>query len=182
MRLRLRPAYPAEKLADLYGQRYDHTRWHDHIVRVGVTVELVRKLCPAPVSVADLSCGDGAIARELAAPTTILGDLTPGHYLCGPIEETVGLLPARVDLFILSETLEHLDDPDLVLRRIRAMARTLALSTPDGEITAANPEHYWGWTADDVKDMLCTAGWTPTIYEDLHVAATGTRYQLWGCQ
>ena len=109
----------------------------------------------------------------------ILGDFAPGYELTGMIEETVHRV-AHVNLFICCETIEHLDDPDAVLKQIRDRADALVLSTPIGETTPENPEHYWGWDQDGVRELLAGAGWEPVIQRDvLHPLA---RFQLWGCR
>lgn len=179
MRLRLRPAYSEAELAELYPVPHDHTRWPDHILRVDETIKLAKELVPEPLSVADLSCGDATIARAMEAEITFLGDLAPGYEITGPIEKTILSLPS-VDLFICSETVEHLDDPDTVLSHIRKRCRNLVLSTPLAEFAPINPEHYWGWDHDGVAEMLTGAGWVPEIQRDvLHPDA---QYQLWGCR
>ena len=180
MRVRLRPSYTADELADLYPAPHVHTRWPDHVLRVNVTVEVCRWFPYRRV--ADLSCGDGAIATALNAETTILGDLAPGYDICGPIETTIGGLDP-VDLFICSETLEHVDDPDWVLSEIRPRTRNLVVSTPVGETdTEGNREHYWGWDEDGVEVMLRKANFTPEVFTLLRVPHLGVTYQIWGCR
>jgi hypothetical protein len=58
------------------------------------------------------------------------------------------------------------------------------LSTPNGEDNAGNPEHYWGWSADDMKAMMVEAGFEPVIYSSLSFADPGLiyNYQIWGCK
>lgn len=181
MRVRLRPAYDHAALRQVYPTAYDHTRWPDHIQRVQATIELAQRICPSPTSVADLSCGDAAITNALNAPTTILGDLTPGHELHGPIEDTIHQI-GHVDLFICSETVEHLDNPDAVLVHIRKHATRLVLTTPIGETNTDNPEHYWGWDQEAVRDMLTAAGWKPVFQQDLVTTPRYYDFQLWGCE
>lgn len=181
MKVRLRSAYDLSTLMTVYPMSYDHTRWSDHVQRVNATIDLARRLCPTLNSVADLSCGDGMIASSLDASSVVLGDLVPGHDLVGPIEETL-LKIGHVDLFICSETIEHLDDPDRVLVDIRRHADHLVLSTPIGEISCDNPEHYWGWDQDAVREMLTIAGWIPVIQEDLVTTPRHYDFQLWGCR
>lgn len=160
MRTRLRPKYTDEELAHIYQRPHDHTRWSDHMLRVDITTNIakwVAEQCEC-TSVADLSCGDGWIVDLLDLPETYKGDFAPGYEYTGPIEKTIDEIP-DVDLFICSETIEHLDDPDAVLGKIANRAKRLVLSTPIGEADDSNPEHYWGWNVDDVKAMLHDAGW-----------------------
>lgn len=169
MRTRLRPAYTPRELIDVYPSQYDHTRWPDHIARVEATIAFARLSAPLPESIGDLSCGDGAIpvgigewaARRLDHPVAlVLGDLVGGWSIQGRIENTVSILP-EVDLYVCSETVEHLDDPDAILASIATKATTLLLSTPLGETGTENPEHYWGWDEQGVAELLAGSGWEP---------------------
>ena len=187
MRIRLRERYTPEQLAAVYPapRRYDRESGGaamndcqaDHFLRVQATIALAAWMHDGG-PVADLSCGDGQIARALTA-TPILGDLAAGYAIQGSIEETIHQL-GPVELFICSETLEHLDNPDAVLVEIRKRARKLIVSTPYGEDTPVNPEHYWGWDKDGVGEMLAAAGFTPTAYMSLAVLRYPVFYQLWG--
>ena len=186
MRTRLRPAHGPDELAAIYATPHVHDKWSDHRLRVSTSIDIGRWLiteAAAPVvSVADLSCGDATIARALNLPTTILGDYAPGYDVTGPIEDTIHTIPP-VDLFVLSETLEHLDDPDQTLTDIRGKARFLLLSTPDGETDPhVNPEHYWGWDTDTIGHMLTTAGFSPVVMTVLRLPEYVYDYQIWGCR
>ena len=189
MRKRLRDMPSDEELARLYAKPHQHAAWADHRVRVDVTTAMAaHMLVRAGSTIADLSCGDASIARRLQAEhggrRLILGDFAPGYELCGPIEKTVELLRYRqADLFILSETIEHLDDPDAVLARIREKCDRLILSTPDGETDDKNPEHVWGWDAEEVESMLKIAGFTPAMHTTLDLRPAGYvySYQIWAC-
>jgi hypothetical protein len=193
VRVRLRPAYTEAELARIYAQPHSHAGWPDHVLRVARTIELAEDMGEQfghPYAVADLSCGDAAIARavtlahDMEPPRVILGDYAPGYELTGLIEQTIHRIPV-VDLFICSETIEHLDDPDTVLKLIRGKASHLVLSTPLGETRPDNPEHYWGWDQDGVREMLKAANWTPAYERIVHYSGNGqwqaATYQLWGC-
>lgn len=180
MRRQLRPFYSAEELARVYSRPYDHTRWEDHRTRIALTTRLARWYADSyrVTSIADLSCGDAAIVRALGAPERLCytNDLLLGR----PIEEAVLDLEPAVDLFICTETLEHVERPDWLLEQIRQRARMLILSTPDGETTADNPEHYWGWDVDEIEKMLHNAGWKVDrllLYDTQLVY----RFGIWGC-
>lgn len=195
MRIRLRPAYSPAELAALYAVPHRHDGWPDHRLRVAGTISLGREMLDLfghQSVIADLSCGDAVIPRDLIGYSTqpakraILGDIAPGYELCGPIEQTLNQI-SFAGLFICSETIEHLDDPDAVLRKIRGKAGMLLLSTPLGETNDRNPEHYWGWDEEGVEEMLQAAGWTTLLCRvvDYRPGPGETwmpaSYQLWGC-
>jgi hypothetical protein len=185
MRKRLRPMPTDDELARLYATPHDHRRWQDHLFRVDITSAIAGLLMAPNGTVADLSCGNAVIAKwlhETRDARTILGDFAPGYEHTGPIEQTIGEI-GQVDLFICSETIEHLDDPDAVLAKIRQKTDRLVLSTPDGETNDANPEHVWGWDAEVVEKMLCDAGFTPEIHTTVDTRPIGGYcYQIWACR
>jgi hypothetical protein len=177
----LRPFYSPEDLAQVYGTQYDHTRWPDHIERVEHTAALLKSMDPE--SVADLSCGDGAVVRKAEVPGPVyLGDYQGDYLYSGPIEKTIEQIPA-VDVFVLSETLEHVEDPAGLLSAIRNKADRLLLSTPCGEWDDQNPQHYWGWDTDGVLSLLWEAGWNVTDQE-LYTPSSVAYYtfQIWRCE
>lgn len=181
MRRQLRPFYTPEQLREVYARPYDHTRWPDHVERVAKTAATLDAFAAetGTATVADLSCGDGAILAQSRHPWAerYLGDYTT----TGPIETAIQTLP-RVGMFVLSETLEHVEDPDALLADIRARARHLLLTTPHGETGDANPEHYWGWDTDDIRAMLSAAGWA-NLRVELFTPPSCDYYtfQIWRC-
>ena len=183
MRLqRLRPAYSEDELARLYARPHDHTRWPDHHLRVDATLAVARWMARDGIgSAADLSCGNGHILRSLDARRKYFGDYAPGYSITGPIDKTIHEIPT-VDLFVCSETIEHLDDPDMVLIGIRAKARMLVLSTPVEAWDDANPEHYWAWDRERVESMVRAAGWLPHVYTAVDFRPQGLPYcfGIWG--
>jgi len=178
---RLRP-YPTDaELAELYAAPNQSALWWEHDVRVDLTIALGRRMFPTRDVVVDLSTGDARIPRGLdPAFEPILGDLAPGYPLVGPLEELVELLPHNyADIFVLSETLEHLAEPLGALHAIRRHARGLLLSTPADE-TAGNPEHVWAWSTDDIAELLETAGWTPTALVVVDLPGSyASKCQIW---
>lgn len=182
-RVRFRPRYTDEELGRLYATHHRHERWADHRLRVAVTGELAQWVADefGCTSAADLSCGDGMILSSLEGVSKVFGDYAPGYEHTGPLETTLDEIE-HVDLFICSETLEHLDDPDTVLKRLRGWADHLIVSTPIGEVDDGNPEHYWGWDLDDVKGMLLAAGWEPHTTVELRFRPHSEYdYQIHAC-
>jgi hypothetical protein len=171
VRISLRPTYPVAKLDEIYPKPFDHTKWDAHKERIDFTYEFVIKHLSTYLvnSIADLACGDGALARRLRntynAKRLHLGDLVSDEFRTGPIEKTI-LQIEPVDLFILTETLEHLENPDYVLAAVRQETSYLVLSTPLGETDDRNPEHYWGWDQEGIREMLTAAGFAVYAYEE----------------
>lgn len=207
-RTRLRDARSAEAEAAYYARTYPdgyrHDFWPDHVERVAASVEMIRRYSGQIRTAADLSCGDGAIVRGIAEhlDEAWLGDLSSAPVEWGRTwgKEKIrrlppGALPGSlwtlpegvlpVDLYVLSETLEHMDDPDDLLRQLTGFSRYLFLSTPESEpLSYGNLEHYWSWSSSDIAEMLNDNGWTPLERRLLDPASTqGTdgRYvfQLW---
>ena len=162
MRTRLRPVYTDDELLNIYPKPHSHTQFKDHILRVQKSIELLKEYSSYN-SIADLSAGDATIINSLEAEKKYYGDYAPGYELTGKIDDTIKDIP-DVDLFICSETLEHLNDPDTTLKAIRAKTKYLFISTPKGETGTNNVEHYWGWDDEGVKEMLINAGFDPVVY------------------
>jgi hypothetical protein len=183
-RQRLRPAYTPEQLAEIYAKPHSSGRWHDHRVRVEITVDLYAGLVDSDAtidSVADLSCGDARVAHSVQRRRVVLGDFAPGYDHTGPVERTIDEIDP-VDVFICCETLEHLDDPDLVLKKIRQKARYLVLSTPIEAWGETNPEHYWAWDRGGVEAMLHLAGFTtfkPYVELDMRDSWSPYCFGIW---
>lgn len=181
-RKRLRNLSQDEK-NELYTKKYDHSQWDDHIYRVQRTISIansfLQDLKCHPYIVGDLSCGDGAIVNGLEnVKTAYLGDLTPGYQFEGPIEETIKEIPP-VDLFVCTETIEHVEQPEKLLRQIKKKAKYLLLSTPNCEYVDDNPEHLWAWNHFAVRYMLeVSARWIPVECQRFK-ADVGYEYQVW---
>lgn len=202
MRTQLREFHSPERLAEIYAKPYDHTRWDDHKKRVAETIRIATEFGADQdwYDGLDLSCGDGAILKALQANGTVqraeFGDIVqmaepPYLDYVGSIEDTVVALTVppdlwpsvadrRVDLFICSETIEHLERPDYVLGNARQLAHHMVLSTPIAETVAhGNEEHYWSWEVSDIEEMLLVAGWANL---NLTVLALGFYdFQVWTC-
>lgn len=149
---RLRLAHTPEALQEIYSKPHDHRRFgRGHGERVDKMIEMMAGT--KWTSAADLSCGNGAVLNSVDAPLKYYGDFAPGYDITGPIENTVLQVPP-VELFIMGETLEHLDDPLLVLQRVAQRTDWLLLSTPIENWNDSNAEHYWSWDQQGVEDLI----------------------------
>lgn len=166
---------------DLYKVPYDHTKWVDHKVRIEDAKACFPLLTPAE-SCADLSAGDGALIDSFPAYFKYKGDICPGYDICGPIEETIHTIP-KVDCFILTETLEHVEAPGLLLNHLREKTSRLLLSTPLNEPENFNHEHLWVWDNEGIEEMLRTVGFVPVLYKETSFIGVfcSVRYQTWVC-
>lgn len=178
-RARLRKRYGEQELGNIYRAPHIHKNFRDHLIRVQVTIAVAQWLGDLD-SVADLSAGDATIINAINSKKKYIGDFAPGYEIVGPIEKTINEIP-EVDLFILSETIEHLDDPDFVLGLINQKAQHILLTTPDGEIGNRNPEHYWGWDTECIKSMLLASGFEPMVLTSVRLKDYGYLYdyQIW---
>jgi hypothetical protein len=132
-------------------------------------------------SVGDMSAGGSHISSTIAEHYrcfAVLGDLGAqyGYTHVGTLQET---LPKHdvFDLYVCSETIEHLREPDENLALIRQHCKYLLLTTPIMETPElVSHGHLWTWEREDVEDMLKTAGFTPTYFEQVSV------FGIWKCR
>ena len=200
MRRRLPPRPPVD-----YQVKRDNFSWADHVLRVQLTGALISWF--APDTILDPACGDGTIvaaahrARPIAAAR--MADLSrPNFYFVG--SEMRGILPDNLsvacqsieetlaedrnyDVVVLTEILEHVEDPVAILRMARQRANVVIASSPlimdNGQIDD-NPEHLWQFDAPGYEEMLIEGGWQPIAFAPVHLVPKQFIYdfQLWGAQ
>lgn len=181
---RLRPSHSQEFLDKLYAEPHNHWLYgRGHGLRVKITQVIAADVAREvqAQTVADLSCGNGDIARSLDL-TMFLGDYASGYEYSGPLEDTLEQIP-EVSLYICSETLEHLNNPEKVLSTIRGKAKALVLTTPINAWEDDNKEHYWAWDREGVESLLLKTGWSPNVFASLDstVFKETYTYGIWGC-
>lgn len=166
-------------MAATYPTPHDHRIYGmGHHLRVETTMVLARSVVKPGDIVADLSCGNGVIAKDLAdygAAKVILGDFAPRYDITGPLEETIHTIP-HVGLYICSETLEHVEDPTAVLTLIRDKAKRMVLSTPLECWDDANGEHLWAWDREGIEGLFNDTGWEPLRFATLDSRTWGEPY------
>ncbi len=200
MRQRTKFRYNDEELKSLY-QGYHVGNWWDHRYRAELSSTMIGRFCidNRVMAIADLSAGDGSILSgalnyiekmhglSVGSISPVVGDFSVENcftlrskfeeVVCGKIEDTI-LEMDDVELFILSETIEHVEDPDTLLALISSKSNAIFLSTPLDEVSGTNPEHYWSWGKDDIAVMLGDAGFTHfTMYSELDFAVS--KFQMW---
>jgi hypothetical protein len=184
-----RPPLDAARVAELYSKVHHHQAWRDHRLRVPLTATVANDMIHeyAYEVVADLSCGDGAMLRDVFTDVTkIYGDLVPNpaHPLdyVGSIESTIHEVP-RLDLLICAETLEHVTKPGKFLAVVRGKTDGLVLSTPIGSWDDPTPGHYWAWDREYVEQLLTSSGFTIATYAQLEFLNPDLPHDfgIWGC-
>lgn len=155
-----------------------------------------------PKTVCDPACGDAAVVLTAHKMEPIdhvtLGDLSPDtmktlvprnmpfavNRIVGDVFDTVNSLE-QVDAIVLTEILEHLEDPDALLRLAATKARWLVASSPivpDGN--DHTEQHIWAFDEGGYREMLVEAGWTPKVWLTAncegHPYVSG--FQVWGCE
>jgi hypothetical protein len=185
---RLRDAPTPEEMAEWYAQPHDANLWgHGHRLRVDATISLAKAVC-APVDwVVDLSAGNAEIPDEIAYQFgchKLLGDFAPGYDLQGDLLDTIPDAAERLGttervLFVCSETIEHVEDPGMVLEMIPLVADQLLLSTPIND-PGGTPEHIWTWDVADIIDLLNRTDWMAVERVELWLPGT-LSYQIHRC-
>jgi 2-polyprenyl-3-methyl-5-hydroxy-6-metoxy-1,4-benzoquinol methylase len=158
-----------------------------------------------PDTVIDPACGDGTIVAAAHRVRPIAGayltDISmpnfyhvgstmrqylPGQMTCAckPIEETLSE-DRYFDLVVLTEILEHVEDPVGILRMARERAKVVVASSPlftDHMTIDRNPEHLWQFDAMGYEEMLKEGGWDPITFIPISFSNPGFEYtfQLWG--
>lgn len=120
-------------------------------------------------SIADLAAGDGRIPKALGSFSSvepILGDYGDwGYPYQGTYQETVPRIEP-VELFVSTNTLEHLEDPEADLSLIRTKCDKMLLSCPIDEWDAGG-QHLWAWSREGVEEIFTHAGFTQEAYCEL---------------
>ena len=159
--------------------------WPDHRLRALVSGAMLAWM--QPTSVLDVACGDASIVRyALGLPRATggiqhvyLNDISKAQIeslkvAAGfklalidtklsnlPVDELLQTITGKVDVIVMTEILEHVEDPDLILRLAATKTDQLLVSSPEmrtGQIDS-NPEHLWMFDGQGYETMLVEAGW-----------------------
>lgn len=173
-------------------------QWVDHRARTLVTGGLIA--WQRPVSILDPACGDGSIvlaSMQHHSPQQVyLNDISipsisrlkdrglPPNIELSTRDIDDAIARHRVDMVVLTEVLEHLEEPDRTLSLAREHADRLVASSPEmreGQ-TDHNPEHLWQFDGHGYLEMLTQAGWSP--FHKAHLAFTDLPYDfaVWVCR
>lgn len=101
-------------------------------------------------------------------------------YILGDARHNLPLVlgDRTFDVALLVHVLEHIDDPDLLLKRIREVASTLIVEVPDFEADALNlvryelglpcytdADHVREYSPDILRYQMERSGWVPTLQQ-----------------
>jgi hypothetical protein len=172
---KFRRFYTQDQLAEIYAHAYDSTRWPEHVERIKQTIAYGQRLIDTHSlkTCADFSAGDRSVTGGFHNLEQL--ETSDGHIL----EDLAGM-SEPVDLFVCTETIEHLEAPWTVLEAIAEKTKWLILSTPlDEDPGIGNHEHYWSFDDVDINWLLAQSG-----FEDRRMVLIGGEgwtytYQLW---
>jgi SAM-dependent methyltransferase len=163
-----RPADTA--IASLYPPEYEPYRFDrlNPLVKAGrdfvqrSKTRLIARYVPDGGTVVDVGCGGGALLKLLRAQTgarfRLIGWDYPGPHLDALAAEGIATIaapldssdpPGGVDLFVLNQVIEHVPDPDRLIRRLAAALKPggyLLIETPNTRALDARwfGQRYWG--------------------------------------
>jgi SAM-dependent methyltransferase len=166
-------------------ERAPHLEQGWHRPRLERAAEFVRMVTDRqPVkdrTVSDLGCGDGGLLSLLAGP----GEISAWGYDFAPANAAGwterGVSAFALDVFgvdiqrvqfgtvtVMTEVLEHLEDPHGVLRWVRGNSRFLVCSSPWNENQNNHcEEHAWAWDLEGYAAMIQAAGWTVVQHQQV---------------
>lgn len=151
--------------------------------RVRTILSLLRENPPG--ALIDLGCGNGLLLEEIgeAFPDTGLAGvdisepqveensrLAAVEWQSRDLQQTISAddhLASRFDAVIAAEIIEHLDDPEALLRNARVLARPgrsrLIVTTQSGPMreTERRVGHRQHFTAASLRELLERTGWKP---------------------
>lgn len=174
-----------------------NSEFTDHVGRTLATAAAIA--FTQPKTVCDPAVGDGSIldaayalhpfqrayVSDLSEPNIerIHGKTWPKQAAVKDITQAIVDLPEKVDTLVLTEILEHLEDPDSVVAQARRKADVLIASSPVEEPDGiSNPEHLWSFGRDGYQDMLREGGWIPFSYTEIGFPGDWRLYytfQIW---
>lgn len=147
----------------------DHLHEAGHMARMWVVAGIVNDLLHRvgyDQNVIDYGCGNGGLISLLHARDVVGYDFQPANVTAAQelgrpvIEHDFVTEPGQSAIAVMTEVLEHMDDPHGFLKELDTTF--LVASVPLGETPEHHYEyHVWGWDAEGFAAMLTGAGFTP---------------------
>jgi len=131
-------------------------------------------------TIVDLGCGDGGLLSLLTDykawgydfcpdnvkyATEVRGvNTTHSHFV-----DNIDSINTDADLGVLTEVLEHLEEPHLFLKRLHNTdLKSILCSSPWGETDLDFVEgHVWAWDREGYYRMVQDSGWNVVLHEDI---------------
>jgi len=179
-----------------YQVERSNEQWTDHQARTLVTGALIA--WQQPESILDPACGDGSIVlasmRHHMPARVYLNDISipsisklkdrgiDAVLTTKDIDDAIRETP-EVSMIVLTETLEHLADPDATLRLAREKAAIIVASSPEMRPGQQdnNPEHLWQFDGDGYFEMLRDAGWNAIHKTHMGFPVLLYDFGIWVC-
>lgn len=184
-------------------ERAPHLEQWVHQGRLQLAADFVREAVDrvegrvtAPATVIDLGCGDGGLLSLISRLpwTNAYGfDFQPSNAQGWQERNVTAMaldfvsdfeLVASADVYVMTEVLEHLTDPHLMVRKIRAKGDRVQLvaSSPYTEdYNSHDACHAWAWDMDGYKALMVNAGFnvvrheTTGMFQVIHAIPAGTK-------
>lgn len=167
-----------ELAGEVYGPSF-------HNAALALSSDVLQRWIPKQGSVIDIGCGTGRWCRESAkyakavtgidfSEISIATARARGpdniEYIVGDVERQLG--GRRFDVALMVHLLEHIDDPESLLRSVRGISGRLIIEVPDFESDVLNlvrhangtrfdsdADHVREYTLDVLCQQLSRSGW-----------------------
>jgi hypothetical protein len=116
---------------------------------------------PDRARIVELGCSAGDIVGPFAAEHDVWGvdvvpaavELTRERYPAMKVDQAVveTIEPQPCDILVLCEFLEHIDDPDALVRAWLPLAKYAVIGHPLNDPGGIEPGHIWSYTLDDYR-------------------------------
>lgn len=165
----------------------------DHAMRTMVTAGMIATI--APRTLLDPACGDASILQvayqmrpfEMGylydisqLQIDVIEPTFPHEKRQSDLHHVLELFDFHVDMIVLTEILEHLEEPEEVLRVARTRADWVVASSPIGDPEEGrNHEHLWAWDEGGYEEMLLATEWDPKAKTVLTYPGEPWNSQIW---
>jgi 2-polyprenyl-3-methyl-5-hydroxy-6-metoxy-1,4-benzoquinol methylase len=132
-------------------------------------------------TVSDLCCGDGGLLQHLN-PFFLENGISAWGYEFQPANVRDAIYKRKVnvafadvvnddiqfgELTIMTECLEHFEDPHSMVKRISENSKAIVISSPNGETPEAHYElHTWGWSWPAYENLITQFGFNVVKHEE----------------